>query len=180
MIVKLAALTMLPMLLVGGVVMNSSVMVVSVHEAGGTNITVPVPLALAQVVMAFAPDEIKYVDIEHADDEVARYWPYLERIVDELGNIPDAVLVEVEDGNDHVIVAKDGDVLRVSVDEGNGSGETVRVNVPLSMVSAMLDAYDKETGTLRTSRLVGALRAAPSGELVHVLDGRDEVSIRMW
>lgn len=180
MFVKLAALTMLPMLLVGGVVMNASVLVVSVHEAGGTSITIPVPLALAQVAMAFAPDDVKYVDIEQADDEVARYWPYLERIVAELGDIPDAVLVEVEDGNDHVIVAKEGDLLRISVDEGKGSGETVRVNVPLAMVSAMLEAYDEETGRLRTSRLVGALRAAPSGELVHVLDGRDEVSIRMW
>lgn len=179
MFVKLAALTMLPMLLVGGVVMNASVMVVSVHEAGGTNITIPVPLALAQVAVAFAPDEIKHIDLREAE-ELSRYWPYVERIVEELGNIPDAVLVEVEDRNDHVIVAKRGDVLRISVDEGKEGGETVRVNVPLAMVQAMLDAYDEETNTMRTSRLVGALRAAPSGEFVHVLDGRDEVSIRMW
>jgi len=180
MIVKLAALTMLPMLLVGGVVMNASVMVVSVHESGGTNITIPVPLALAQVALAFAPDEIKYMQIDDVDAEVAQYWPYLERMVAELNDIPDALLIEVEDGNDHVRIAKEGEFLRISVDEGKAGGETVQVNVPLAMVTAMLDAYEEETGTLRTSRLVGALRAAPRGELVHVLDGKDEVSIRMW
>ena len=70
MITKLAALTLLPMLLVGGAVMNASVLVVDVQEAGGTHIVVPVPLALAQLALAFAPAEIKRVDMA-AEHELA-------------------------------------------------------------------------------------------------------------
>jgi hypothetical protein len=44
----------------------------------------------------------------------------------------------------------------------------------------MADAFDAETNTLRATRLVGALRAAPSSDLVHVIDGDEEVRIRMW
>ena len=44
----------------------------------------------------------------------------------------------------------------------------------------MVDAYDPVTNKLRTTRIVGALRAAPSGDLVHVIDRDEEVRIRMW
>jgi hypothetical protein len=200
MILKLAALSMLPMLMVGGVVMNSSILIVDVQEAGGTHIMVPVPLALAQMALAFAPQEIKYLGMDgtgpmsHMVDsgdmeefrrmggfaEIGEYWPYLERMVDELNVMPDGILVEVVDRNDHVIVAKEGEYIRVSVDEGKAAGETVNVNIPLATITAMLDAYDQEGGYIRTSRLVSAMRAAPSGELVRVNDGGDKVSIRMW
>lgn len=171
---KLVALTLLPLVLVGGVVMSSSILMVDVHEAGGTHLVVPVPLALAQLGLALAPDEIKYVDI----DEAGRYLPYLERIVDELRDAPDGLFVEVEDGSDHVRVYKEADALKVEVDE-RGS-ETVRVSVPLASVAGIVDAWDEERRALRLTSVVGALRAAPSGDLVHVIDGDDEVRVRMW
>lgn len=171
--IKLAALTMLPMLMVGGVVMNSSILLVDVHT-DDVRIVVPVPLSLAQVVLAFAPDEAKYVRVP----EIAGYLPYLDRIVEELRAAPDTLLVEVLDGGDHVKIFKRGDVLRVEVDERRD--KMVRVSVPLAAVAAMVDAYDTDTQTIRTSRLIGALKAAPSGELVHVIDGDEEVRIRMW
>ena len=174
MFIKLAALTMLPVALVGGVVANSSIMIVEVDN-DDVHIVVPVPLSLVQVAAAFAPDEAKYVEVE----EIGEFLPYLERFVDELRAIPDdAMLVEVIDRNDHVRVFKEDDLLRVQVDEKNGA--KVNVRVPLASVAAMVDAYDTETGTLRTTRLIGALRAAPSGDLVHVVDGDEEVHIRMW
>jgi len=174
MLIKLAALTMLPVALVGGVVANSSIMIVEVDN-DDVHIVIPVPLSLVQVAMAFAPDEAKYVQVE----EIGEFLPYVERFVDELRAIPDDVmLVEVIDGGDHVRVYKEADALRVRVEERNGA--QVNVRVPLASLAAMVDAYDTETGTLRTSRLVGALRAAPSGDLVHVIDGNEEVHIRMW
>lgn len=174
MITKLAALTLLPMLLVGGAVMNASVVVVDVQDSDGTHIVVPVPLALAQLGLAFAPDEVKYVQIH----EASRYMPYAQRIVQELSDAPDGVFVEVQDGDDHVIVAKEGGALRVSVDEGDGA--SVRVNVPFESIMAIMDAYDPQQGIFRTSRLVGALRTVPSGDLVSVIDGNDRVRIRVW
>ena len=72
MLTKLAALTLAPVLLVGGVVANSSIMIVEV-DTDDVRIVVPVPLSLAQVAVAFAPDEAKYIDIEEAGE----YLPYL-------------------------------------------------------------------------------------------------------
>ena len=174
MLIKLAALTMLPVALVGGVVANSSIMIVEVDNED-VHIVLPVPLSLVQVAAAFAPDEVKYIQVE----EIGEFLPYLDRFVDELRAIPeDAMLVEVIDHNDHVRVFKEDDLLRVQVDEKHGA--KVNVRIPLASLAAMVDAYDTETGTLRTTRLIGALRAAPSGDLVHVVDGTDEVHIRMW
>lgn len=174
MLIKLAALTMLPVALVGGVVANSSIMIVEVNN-DDVHIVIPVPLSLVQVAMAFAPEEARYVQVE----EIGEFLPYIARFVDELRAIPDDVmLVEVIDGGDHVRIYKEADVLRIQVDEANGA--RINVRVPLASLAAMVDAYDTETGTLRTSRLIGALRAAPSGDLVHVIDGDDEVHIRMW
>jgi hypothetical protein len=174
MLTKVAALALLPVALVGGVVANSSIMIVEV-DTEDVRIMVPVPLSLAQMAMVFAPSEAKYVEIP----EGAKYFPYLGRMVEELRNVPDGVmLVEVQDGGDHVQIFKEEDVLRIQV---NDRTEThVNVRVPLATIAAMVDAYDTETETLRTSRVVGALRAAPSGDLVHVIDGDDEVHIRMW
>ena len=172
---KLAALTVLPVALVGGVVANSSVMIVEV-DADDVHIMIPVPLSLAQVAMAFAPDEAKYVQME----EIGEFLPYITTFVDELQAIPnDVMLVEVIDNSDHVRIYKEEGVLRVQVDEGEG-GAKVNVRVPLASLAAMVDAFDADTNTLRTTRLVGALRAAPSGDLVHVIDGDEEVHIRMW
>lgn len=175
MVTKLAALVLLPAVLIGGVVANSSIIIVNVDEGpGGTSIMVPVPLALVQIALAFAPDEIKRIEVP----EVAEYLPYLDRFVTALEPVPDALLVEVEDTGDHVRVSKEGDLIKVSVREDGD--ERVDVSIPLSMLRGILNAYDTQGGYFRTSRLVGALRAAPSGDLVHVVDGSDEVRVRMW
>lgn len=174
MLVKFAALTLLPVALVGGVVANSSVMIVEV-DADDVHIMVPVPLSLAQVAVAFAPDEVKYIQVE----EIGEFLPFLDRFVEELRTIPnDVMLVEVIDHGDHVRIYKEEDTLRIQVEERRDT--TVNVRVPLASLAAMVDAYDTDTNTFRTTRLVGALRAAPSGDLVHVIDGDEEVHIRMW
>lgn len=173
MLTKLAALTLQPFVMVGGVVMNASVMIVEVHE-DNTHIVVPVPLALVQVAVAFAPDDVKEVHVP----EVAEYLPYFDEVIAALREIPDAELVTVQDGGDHVSIVKEGDLLLINVDEG--SGETVRVRLPLIAMERIADSYDVETETFRASRIIGALRAAPSGPFVEVVDGDERVSIRMW
>lgn len=174
MFLKAAALTFLPMVLVGSAVMNSSVMLVNVDNED-VSITVPVPLALAQIGLAFAPAEVKRIDVP----EIAQYWPYVERIIIELREAPDGVFVEViDDGNEHVKVFKEDDLLKVEVQDG--SREHVTVQIPFASMMAVVNAYDTEGEFFRTSRLVGALRAAPSGDLVRVVDGDEEVHIRMW
>lgn len=170
---KVAAAILLPVFLVGGAVMNAGVMVVDVHDSDGTRIVVPVPVALAQAALIFAPDEARNIEAPEADE----YLPYAQRFVEELREAPDGVYVEVDEDDEHVRVSKEGDVLRVRVI--SGSDESVDVNLPLSSARAMLESYDADTRTFRASGLVSALTAAPSGKLVHVLDGGDEVEIRM-
>lgn len=173
MLVKVAALTLLPVVLVGGAVLNSSIMLVTVHN-DDVKLLIPVPLALAQIALAFCPDEVKRIEVP----ELAQYIPYLEDVVTALQEAPDAVFVEVEDGSDHVRVYKEGGLLKVTVRAR--TDEQVTVQIPFVSMMAVVHAYDTEGKFFRTSRLVGALRAAPSGDLVHVIDGDDEVRIRMW
>lgn len=171
---RIAAAVMLPVFLVGGAVMNASVMLVDVHDADGTHIVVPVPLTLAQAALTFAPDEAKRIQAP----ELAEYLPHAGRILEELRKAPDGLLVEVEERDEHVRIAKEGDVLRIRVTEGNRTD--VDLKLPLRSVQAMLGAYDEERRSFRASDLISALKSAPDGELVHVLDGGDEVQIRMW
>lgn len=171
---KLAAAILLPTFLVGGAVMNASVMLVDVHDSDGTHIVVPVPLSLAQAALTFAPDDVKRIEAP----EVAEYLPYAEGILEELRKAPDGLLIEVEERDEHVRIAKEGDVLRVHVTEGDDSN--VDLSLPLSSMQAMLRSYDAERRSFRASDLVSALKSAPDGQLVHVLDGGDEVKIRMW
>ena len=84
----------------------------------------------------------------------------------------------MQDHGEHVKIFKRGDVLRIEVNEHGD--QMVRVSVPLAALAAMANAYDPDTQTIRTSRLIGALKAAPSGELVHVINADEEVRIRMW
>jgi hypothetical protein len=171
---KIALVALLPLMVAGWTLTQRSLVLVNVQEAGGHRIVVPVPLALAQGALIFAPDEARFLEAPEMD----RYLPHAERVVDALRQAGDAVYVEVTDGDEHVRVSREDDVLRVRVREGSGT----EVDAQLSFASAraVLRAYDRETGRFETSKLVSALQSMPRGEVVHVLDGSDQVSIRMW
>jgi len=171
---KLAAIALFPVLVVGGAVANTSVLMVDVDTAEGPDITVPVPLPMARAGLWFAPDEAKRVEAL----ELAEHLPHARKAVAALRQAPDGVFVEVHDRDEHVKIVKEGESLRVRVIDG--SRTSVDVRVPLAAAEKALDAYDREERTFDTSDLVAALGSAPRGELVHVLDGEDEVRIRMW
>lgn len=171
---KLAVAVLVPALLVGGVAASTSVVLVDVDAADAPHMVVPVPVPVARAALAFAPDEAQWVDAP----ELAEHLPTVEKAVAALGEAPDGVLVEVEDGEDRVLISKEGDLLRVRA--GDGPGTKVDVNVPIASASAALQAYDRGRRSFRVGGLLAALGTVPGGELVHVLDGRDEVEIRMW
>ncbi|MDP2497202.1 MAG: hypothetical protein Q8W44_04330 [Candidatus Palauibacterales bacterium] len=171
---KLAAVAIVPALLLGGAVMNTSVLVVDVQTPDSPHLVVPVPMPLARAGLAFAPDEAKRVQVP----ELAEHLPEAKKAVAALREAPDGLFVEVHDGDEHVRITKEGDVLRVRVIDG--SRTNVNVRFPLAAAAEALEAYDVEDRSFDTSDLVAALGSGPGGELVHVLDGEDEVSIRMW
>ena len=155
-----------------GLLLSADYAVVDVREGGpdGMRIIVPVPLSLARLALNFAPAEAKYVQVP----EIGEYLPYAERIVAELRDAPDGVLVSVEEGDETVRVEKVGDTLEVHVNDGP---ELVDVTVPLDAVLDIVRAYDGEGFDTRDLiRAVGRAR----GNVVHVRGGEEEVKVWVW
>lgn len=155
-------------------VVGTTWVVVDVREGGpqGHHIWAPVPLELAQFALHFVDDETQRVEIP----ELANYAPAGRKILAALREAEDGVFIKVDDDSDHVEIGKYDDVLAVSVD--GGDGEQVRVRVPIRTAMRILDGYDGEA--LTASQVVRALRYSPATELVHVIDGEDEVRVRIW
>jgi hypothetical protein len=172
MFVKVGIALISPFVLIAILLSATGVMLVDVREQGpdGTHLTIPVPLLLAQTALTFAPDEARYVECP----EFARFQGVAEKILQELKDTPDFVMVEVEERDQWVQVRKEGDALKILVKEGDQ--ESVEVNLPLSAARRIVDAYDGHG--FPTKAAIWALRKAPMGTLVHVKDHGDEVRIR--
>lgn len=169
---KTAALVLLsvPMLVIG-LLASSSCVVVDVKQADGPRIIVPVPLVLARAALHFAPREATRVEVP----ELARYSELGRKLVAELTNAPDGVLVEVEGRNEHVTVEKVGDELEVEVHDGE---DDVSVRIPLELVAQVFESYDGKT--LQVADVLGALSSVSSTKLVHVKTGDEEVRVWIW
>jgi hypothetical protein len=174
MVFKLGIALATPFILVAVMMGASGVVVVDVKEGGpdGMHIVVPVPLFLAQAALTFAPDEAQYVECP----EFAPYQAMAERIIEELGNQPDFVMVEVIEGDEKVLVQKVGNELQIDVEEG--SSERVHCRVPLKSALEIIQSYDGRG--FPTKAAIWGLKRAPMGTLVHVIDGDDEVKIRRF
>jgi hypothetical protein len=169
---KLAAVVCLPLMLVAGALGSASWLVVDVKEADGPRILVPIPLALAQVAAALVPERCTRVVLP---EEAAEILPAATRFVEELRDASDGVLVEVEDGQETVVISKVDDRLEIRV---RGPRERVDVALPLETVEDILASYDGET--LRAKDVVAALRRINDTDLIRVEDGDDRVKVWIW
>ena len=164
---------MLKMVLIGAVavpaiaagsVAATGVVVVDVKEArGGHHFVVPVPLALAQVAAAFVPAEKMRLRLPH---EAEQYMPVARQVLTALAAAEDGELVRVEEPGQKVSIRKEGDIVRVSVDDGD---ERVRVQVPISLALSVLPSAGSQVSA---SQAVFALQHARLTEVVNV-QGRD-------
>ena len=154
---------------------NAGVLIVDVREDGpdGNTIFVPVPLALARAALWFVPAEHLTVK----EPEFAEHRELALRLLRELEKAGDADLVQVRDGDETVLVRKVGNIVEVHV---SSDRENVDVRAPLAVVTRILESYDEETGRFRGSSLSAALGYMPRGEVVHVVDGDEEVRISVW
>ena len=118
-------------------------MTVSVQESGpdGASLYVPVPAGLIHAALAVAPAVVRLSghhglenEIDHLREELDEMLPALEVVLDAIPDLPDAVLVEVEDGDEYVRISKEGDALRVLVLE---DGSRVGVTIPVSVVRSL-------------------------------------------
>jgi hypothetical protein len=169
---KTAAIVVLSIpVLIAGLVASTGCLVVDVKTADGPHIIVPVPLVLARTALHFAPRQATHVEVP----ELAEYAGVGAKLVAELRNAPDGVLVEVEDGSDHVVVEKVGDQIEVEV---HGDDDDVSVRLPLAVAARVFESYDGRT--LEVADVFGALSSVSSQNLVHVRSGDDEVKVWIW
>jgi hypothetical protein len=166
----LAAAAAMP-IAAGATVAATGIAWVDVREGGpnGTRIVVPVPLLAAEVVTAFAP----IPDIASEMGEAREHLGTARKLLDALRVSPDGELVRVEEKDETVVIAKEGDTLRVRV---TGRNEDVNVNVPLESVSHVI----RPDGRIDPAAAVRGLRHARFQTLVEVRDGDDHVKISLW
>ena len=119
-------------LLTGLVAYSEGAVTVYVREKQpqGTRIWLPVPALLVEVGMRFAPTD----KLREASVEIRPWLPAIEAASKELARCPDATLVEVRNATEHVLISKQGDTLRIDVDDDN---DTVHVSVPVEFVNSL-------------------------------------------
>lgn len=169
--IMLASAAAMP-LAAGATVAATGVAWVDVREGGpnGTHIVVPVPLMVAEVAASFAP--IPDVNAE-IDPEAREHLGAARKVLDALRESPDGELVSVEDKDQTVLIAKEGDTLRVHV---SGKDEDVTVNVPLEAAAEVI----RPDGRINPAAAIRGLRYARFQTLVEVRDGDDHVKVSLW
>lgn len=110
------------------------VQVLEKHE-GGKNINLIIPAIIIPIGMSLAPEDT----LLEISEEMREVLPIIKAASAELARIPDGVLVEVRDRNDHVLIQKRGNSLVIDVESRD---EEVHVSFPISMVVAMVSRLE--------------------------------------
>jgi hypothetical protein len=146
---------------------------VSVDEADGAKVRVNLPVSLAEVAAETAGKEAPEagrIDWDsHGDvslEDIRRVWR-------ELRDAGDTDLVEVREDGEHVRVVRRGDRVLVHVTEDDA--ETVRVEMPVDLVDAVLGT---EGESLDLPAAMRKLVRSGHGELVRVHD--NDTRVRIW
>lgn len=113
------------------IVLHAGVATVWVESPEAT-FFVPVPIAAVDVALHFVPEE----ELRELKENLEEFGPVIDAALEELSRCPDATLVEVESAEDHVLVQKVGDDLKIHV--RTGQGERFDVSVPLDGVQRVL------------------------------------------
>jgi hypothetical protein len=174
-ILKLLALGALPVgfLAAAAAVFGPAVAVIEVDEGGedGHRFVIPLPLPVVRGTLVVSPAR----DLLAEDPDWQRAAPAAGRLLDELRNASDAVLVRVAEPDESVTIRKDSGTIRIDV---TGQSERVRVQMPIAFVQDVLRrAAD---GNLTGRELATALGRLPRGKLVDVRDDTGHVSVRLY
>jgi hypothetical protein len=150
---------------------------VRVEEAKkASKVHVNLPLSVVEAVLKATPEMIE----EHGDLHIGGHHHMklqdVRRIWKELEAVGDAELVSVESEDENVKVMRKGDLVQVFVDnkEGTGKGEQVRVEVPVSLVDALLSGEGDE---VNIQAAVAELQKR-RGDIVRVHDA--DSNVRVW
>ena len=111
---------------------------VSVQEKkpGGEHIRLFVPAVIVPPVVRLIPEE----EIARHAKELRPWLPAIRIASKSLAEAPDAVLVEVKDEHDHLVITKKGRTLLVDVTSPDAD---VHVAVPLGMVNSIAERLEE-------------------------------------
>lgn len=142
----------------------------------GSRVRVNVPLAVVEAALEAAPQkfvERGRIKIDMGKDDHDLSLQEMRRIWSELKNAGDTEIVSVEEENEHVTVARKGDVVQVRVTDDKDQ-EQVHVDVPVNLVDAMLSG---DTDSVDVKAVIRELRAR-RGDIVRVTD--KDSAVRVW
>lgn len=109
------------------------------HRDGGTHLHFWVPATAVSTGLHFVPQD----KLQGAARDARPYLPVLREISKELEKYPNAELVDVADGEDHVRVAmSDG---KIQIDAISREGEVVHVTVPARVLEDVADQLEEHT-----------------------------------
>jgi hypothetical protein len=119
-------------------VATDGLVVIRVHEKGpdGVHFTAPIPASLVGLGASFA-HRAAAEDLDEARRQLEPYRDTLHQALAGLEDAGDVTLVTVEDGTDHVQIAKRGRNLVIDVDSDDAE---VHVTVPLPLVRQVVES----------------------------------------
>jgi hypothetical protein len=113
-------------ILVAATIARAGVVHVKIHEPGpsGSHVNVHIPAAVVTLGLDLMPllvdrDQIK----AEIRTNLGEARPAMAAVLQELEDVPDAVLVDARDGEDRVLISKQGRVLKVNVVSVDGTFE---------------------------------------------------------
>jgi len=138
----------------------------------GEKVNVNLPLSVVNIAIEAAGEEAfiaEHVRIDEHDVSIVD----LRRMWNELRDVGDAELVDIENRDERVTIARRGALVVIDVQERDGS--TVVVEVPVTIVDALLSGEGEE---LNLRAALRSLESDFSGDLVRVVDG--DTDVRVW
>ena len=147
-----------------------------VTEGGDSakNVRVNLPLSVLGVALEVAPEEIVEkgrLKLENADLSIAD----MRRLWNELRGAGNVEFVNVEDGDQHVSILREAELVLIKVtDLKNEKESKVRVEIPIGVVDALFSGDGEE---LNIAAAIDRLQNE-RGDIVRVKDG--DKNVRIW
>ena len=107
------------------------------HRDGGTHVHFWVPATVVSTGLHFVPQE----KLQSAARDVRPYLPVLRALSKELEKYPNAELVDVANGEDHVRIAMTGG--KIQIDAVSHEGDVVHVRVPTLVLRDVADQLEE-------------------------------------
>lgn len=146
---------------------------VRVEDGTASKVSVNLPMSVVEAALSVAPETV----VREGRLQIGRHKGVsvgdMRKMWAELKSAGDTEIVSVEDKDETVKISRKGDLVQVRV-ERPGSDEGVRVDVPVSLVDAVLAG---EGDTLDVKALVKEL-SKRRGDVVHVNEKDNKV--RIW